>query len=68
MHLLKAKDQLGKFRERHPKFLPFLKNVAKNVSEGSVIEVKVTNPDGKGATSNIKLTSDDIKILRDLLG
>ena len=65
MQLLKAKDQIGKFRERHPKFIPFLKSLSNKVMDGSVLEVKLTNPDGNSTTSNIKLTPEDLKILKD---
>lgn len=68
MQLLKAKDQLGKFKERHPKFLPFIKAIGKKAGAGSVIEVKVTNPDGTSTTSNIKLTPEDIALLKGFLG
>jgi len=65
MQLLKAKDQLGKFRERHPKFNPFLKSITGKMVDGSVLEIKLTNPDGNSSTSNIKLTPEDLKILKE---
>lgn len=65
MQLLKAKDQLGKFRERHPKFIPFLKSITGKMVDGSVLEIKLTNPDGNSSTSNIKLTPEDLKIFKE---
>ena len=33
--------------------------------DGSVLEIKLTNPDGNSSTSNIKLTPEDLKILKE---
>ena len=50
------------FKEQHPKALAFIKSVSEgDLREGSVIEVKVTTPEGKESVSNIKLTKDDIE-------
>ena len=66
--MLKARENLKGFQQRHPKVTPFLKSIANSVSEGDVIELKVSKPDGKSTTCNIKVTAEDVTFLRDYLG
>ena len=50
------------FRTQHPKFQAFLGSVTQGaIREGTIIEIKVTDPNGGEYISNIKLTSDDIE-------
>lgn len=57
-----AWDQVNK---NHPKLLPFIKAVqAAGLEEGTVIEVKVTTPEDKTMTANIKLKQSDIDLLK----
>ena len=37
-----------------------------NVREGSVIEMSVTDPEGKKLCANIRVTADDMDMLRQL--
>lgn len=64
MQLLKMKENFDKFRERHPKFWPFLKTAIGKMEEGSILEVKLTNPDGHTATTNIKIGPEDLKVMK----
>ena len=66
--LLKAKDNLRGFEHRHPKVVPFMKSVASRIGEGDIIELKVSKPDGKSTTCNIKVTPEDVSFLKDYLG
>ena len=36
----------------------------KAISVGSVIEIKVTSPDGQEYVSNIKVTENDVELIR----
>jgi len=67
--LLTFKKKWDEFSSRHPKFVSFL-GVLKNqgIAEGSVIDMKVTMPDGEVFQSNIKLTPEDIELIRGLAG
>ena len=71
MTLMQLKSSWERFTNAHPKFPKFWKAVYKNyLAEGTVIEFKVTAPDGKELASNIKLTKDDLELaaqLRELL-
>lgn len=60
--MMKMMQRLNIFRSQHPKFQAFLGSVTQGaIREGSIIEIKVTDPDGGEYISNIKLTSDDIE-------
>jgi hypothetical protein len=65
MQLMKMKERMNLFQKEHPKMQMFLADVQANaLQEGSVIECKVTRPDGREYVSNIRLTADDIETLR----
>ena len=63
--MMQAAGRIKIFQEQHPKALMFINSLSeKDIREGSVIELKVTNPEGKEMVSNIKLTSDDIETFK----
>ena len=64
MHLMKLKERLDIFQTQHPKFLPFLRALHGRIEVGSVIEFKVTNPDGTEMVSNIKVTEEDLETVK----
>lgn len=46
--LLKIKGAWETFSNNHPRFMPFCQAVGKDaIDAGTIIEVKVTSPDGK---------------------
>ncbi|MGI6107227.1 MAG: hypothetical protein ACOX8B_04755 [Lachnospiraceae bacterium] len=64
MQMMKLKERMDLFNREHPKMQAFLADVSANaVQEGSVVEFKVTRPDGKTYVSNIRLTADDMETL-----
>ena len=65
MKLLQLKPLLGKFRANHPKFVQFFAAASQSgLTEGSVIEVSITNPDGKNLCTNLKLTQEDLEMFQ----
>lgn len=64
--MMQMKGQLEKFKTNHPKVLQFLAVAGQNIGENSVIEVKVTSPDGKELCTNMKVTADDLELLQKL--
>lgn len=65
----KLKTQLDAFQRNHPKFTPFLDAVNKNaLAEGTIIEIKVTSPEGKHYEINLKVRSEDLEFLHSLQG
>lgn len=66
--LLQLKNSWGQFKQNHPKFSSFWKAVYKNsLDEGTVIEFKVTSPDGKVLASNIKLRESDLELFHEIM-
>lgn len=66
MKLAQLKPKLSEFRARHPKFFQYFSSVAKmELKEGSVLEVRIKNPEGKETCTNIKLTAEDEQFLKD---
>ena len=67
MMLLQLKNAWTRFTANHPKFPLFWKSVWKNgISEGTVIEFKVTTPDGKELCSNLKVSNDDLELMEQM--
>ena len=65
MILLQIKEKIDIFREQHPKMRSFVHVIKqKAISVGSVIEIKVTSPDGQEYVSNIKVTENDVDLIR----
>lgn len=63
----KLKNELNTFRLNHPKFPLFLKAVSQDaLTEGTVIEISVTTPEGKNYCSNIKLKAEDMEFINSL--
>ena len=65
MMLLQIKEKIDIFREQHPKMRSFIHVIKdKAIAVGSVIEIKVTSPDGQEYVSNIKVTENDVELIR----
>lgn len=64
MAMMKLKGMLEGFQQRHPRVIPFLRDASGRISEGTVIEVTVTGPDGHRIASNIRVTAEDIELLQ----
>ncbi len=61
--LLRLKSALSGFKTAHPKFFSFLRTVTeRGLPEGSVVEVRITLPDGKDFVTNLKTTASDAEL------
>lgn len=61
------KKNLDTFRLNHPRFQKFLEAVSKDaLREGTVIEIKVTPPQGKDYITNLRLKKEDLDFLQAL--
>ena len=64
MNLLHMRERLELFNTDHPRVMPFLKAVGETaLQEGSVLEVKVTTPDGREYVTNIRLNQNDLETI-----
>lgn len=67
MALMKIMNAKNKFNARHPKFGAFLNAAfAGGIQEGTIIEMKVTKPDGTEMTTNLKVNQSDLELLQEL--
>ena len=63
----KLKGAWEQFTKEHPKFPLFLEAVQRQgISEGTVIALSFTDPEGKTIETNIKVTASDIQLYETL--
>ena len=62
--LMRMKGAWESFSGNHPKFPEFIDAVGRyGVQEGTVIELKVAEPDGKVFETNIRVKQSDMELL-----
>ena len=67
--MLQLGAKVQTFKEQHPRFPAFIKKVGKEaVAEGAIMEVKITSVEGQDYVTNLRLTADDIDLLRMIVG
>ena len=65
LDFFKIKNGLGRVSADHPKLFPFMRAVsAAGAKEGTIVEMKVTTPEGKELETNLRLTANDIEVFR----
>ena len=59
------KKHMDRFQKNHPKLPLFFRAVMDNaLEEGTIVEMRVTTPEGKTYETNLKLKADDIDSIR----
>lgn len=67
MKLLQLKPLVGKFQSAHPKFMQFIAAAGRSgMKEGTVIEINITDPEGKNLCTNMKLTKEDLELFESI--
>jgi len=67
LKLMQMRESFDRFTTDHPKVVPFFQAVMNDgISEGTVIEIKVSNPQGKNYVSSIRVSAQDMEMLRSL--
>ncbi len=67
LKLLQFKSAWESFAARHPKFAAFMQVIAKGgFSEGTIIDIRITTPEGKELSSNMRITAEDIALINSL--
>lgn len=65
--VMKIKNAWDTFTRNHPKFMPFMQAVGREaIGDGTIIEIKVTGPDGKEFNTNMKLTQSDLDLFAEI--
>ena len=61
---LKLMSEFQRFQKAHPKAVQFASSLARDgVEEGSVLELKLTDPKGEEKVCNIRITAEDLAML-----
>lgn len=67
--IMKFKGAWDTFNKNHPKFVPFMQAVGQEaMADGTIIEIKVTSPEGKEYNTNMKVTQSDLDMFSQLRG
>ncbi len=65
--LLRLKRKWNGFANRHPKLLRYLAHVSDHfLSEGTILEISVTDVNGNKLHSNARLTAEDVEFLQEV--
>ena len=63
--IMKMKGAWDTFTGNHPKLMPVGREA---IGDGTIIEVKVTSPDGKEYNTNMKITQSDLDLFMQFRG
>ena len=65
--MLKMRKAWSTFAGNHPKFAQFLAALSQDkITEGTVIGISVTYPDGRTMDTNMKVTASDLELFESL--
>ncbi len=65
--LLRLKRMWDGFATRHPKLLRYLAYISDNsLEEGAILDITVTDSQGKSLHSNARLTAEDVQFLKEI--
>lgn len=68
MEMMKLAGRLNIFKEQHPRTVQFVTDVATTgIREGTVVEMKVTDPEGKEYIANFRVTAEDMETVQMLM-
>ena len=64
MDMMQIGSKIQTFNAQHPRFGAFLREAGPDaMREDSVLEMKVTSPEGREYITNIKLTKEDVALI-----
>ena len=67
MDMMKFAGMWKEFAGRHPKFPLFLNALSQNgITEGTILEIQVKQPNGTELSSNLKITKEDMELFQKL--
>lgn len=68
MAIMALQQKFQTFNQEHPRVAPFFNAIKANSMEvGTIIDMKVTSPDGVEKQCNIKITQNDIDTFQTLM-
>lgn len=66
MALMHLKPMLEQFRDRHPKFVQFFGYAGAQLTEDALVEIGITNAEGKKIVTNMRITQEDMELYEQL--
>lgn len=66
MGFMKIKGLMERFKDNHPKVPMFFTAASKSINVDSIIEINITTAEGKSLCTNMKVTADDMELVRQL--
>lgn len=67
LKLLQLKSAWERFKSNHPRFPLFLSAVSKRgIKSGTIIEFKITTPEGEDLVTNMKITQEDLSLFQEI--
>jgi len=65
--LMQLMSAWNTFKGKHPKFPAFLSAIMKQgIKADTVIEISITDPDGKKIETNLKVTQSDLELFESI--
>ena len=65
--LLKLLQHKSLFEKEHPRFIQFVNNIINNPPiKDSIISISIRNPDGSFSIAEVKVSDNDVEIMRKL--
>lgn len=65
--LFKIKSSWEKFVQNHPRIPGFMQAASSGmIEEGTIIDIVITNADGRKISTNVKLTQSDLELFKNL--
>lgn len=68
MNIMKFKNMIENFRDNHPKFPLFLKAASQKIGVGSIVEIRVKDPEGQEIVTNFVVSHQDMELFSELGG
>ena len=67
MEIMKLMGMWNTFKSNHPKFPKFMAAAQPGViTEDTILEMKITTPDGRTMETNLKITASDLEMIQQL--
>ena len=60
--IMRLRPLMEEFRDRHPKFVDFFGYAGQNISEDALIEIGITDAEGRKIITNMKVAPEDLEL------
>ncbi len=68
MKLMAAKSKLGDLKKEHPEVMQFINETGTGaISEGTIVDIKVTAANGKETSTSVRLSRSDADLVNSLI-